>query len=61
MPTDALMMGVLHSSVAIRPTGTVVTSKSESRFSIESIENITLITKYYALTKSAASHRCVIL
>jgi hypothetical protein len=57
MPPDALVTGVLHSSVAMRPTGTtVVTSKSESRFSIESFENITLITKYKALSKCAASH-----
>lgn len=46
MPPGAVVTGVLHSSVAIRPAGTVVTSKSESGFSIESIENITLITKY---------------
>jgi hypothetical protein len=56
MSPDALVAGVLHSSVAMQPTGTVVTSKSESRFSIESFENITLITKYKALSKCAASH-----
>jgi hypothetical protein len=46
MPPDAVVKGVLHSSVAMRTIGTVVTSKSESGFSIASIENITLITKY---------------
>ena len=49
------MVCVFQSSVAINHTGNVARSKSESALSIELIESM-LITKYKALTKSAASH-----
>ena len=50
------VVGVFQSSVAINHTGNVAKSKSKSVLSIKLIESIMLITKYKALTKSAASH-----
>ena len=60
-PPDAVLcvfvVCVVQSSVAINHTGNVARSKSESALSIELIESM-LITKYKALTNSAASHIC---